>query len=430
MQICIMNLLRAIVGHQWLISPDFVSGVLPFVANMVSRGDDTGFESLARPSASYAIVGNGDIFAGPTNRAITEATAGSIAVIEINGPLMKNDQNCGPVGTATIASWIQQADKNPNIDGIILKIDSPGGTVDGTEHTANVISSTKKKTIAFVDGMACSAGYWIASACDEIVVSGQTGMVGNIGTRTTIVDQIPALENLGIKIHQINATKSTDKTKFYDDAISGTPEGYQQYRDLILDPVNDVFISTVTKNRKGKLDLSKEDVTTGKVYYSKPALKAGLIDQIGTMDTAIQSIRNSKPKKMSNISAQSYPTLTATLGWSEGFESTDEGVFVQEDQLQALESALANGSTAAATIADHEVTIAAHQATIQERDTTIDTLNTINADLQSQLDAANDGMAHHGTTAAAGGDAAAAAEPKVKYVDDGSQAMLQQYVRK
>ena len=425
-----MNLLRAIVGHQWLISPDFVSGVLPFVANMVSRGDDTGFESLARPSASYAIVGNGDIFAGPTNRAISEAIAGSIAVIEINGPLMKNDQNCGPVGTATIASWIQQADKNPNIDGIILKIDSPGGTVDGTEHIASVISSTKKKTVAFVDGMACSAGYWIASSANEIIASGQTSMIGSIGTMSSFMDVKPVLEKMGVKFHEINATDSVDKNKVFNDFMKGTEEGYQQYRETILDPLNKVFTGTVSKNRQGKIDTSKENVLTGKVYFAKPALKAGLIDQIGTMDTAIQSIRNSKPKKMSNISAQSYPNLTATLGWAEGFESNEQGVFLQEDHLQSLESELANGSTAAATIAAHEATIAAHQATIQERDTTIGTLNTTNADLQSQLDAANDGMAHHGTTAAAGGDGADAAQPKVKYVDDGSQALIGKYLPK
>lgn len=422
-----MNLLRALVGNHWLISPEYVSGALPFISAMIERGDDSGFASLASASSSYAIVGSASM--GSQNQSIANAQPGSIAVIEINGPLMKNDQNCGPVGTATIGQWIQQADKNPNIEGIILKIDSPGGSVDGTESLANIVAGTKKKVIAFVDGMAASAGYWIASAADEIVANLQTSMVGNIGTRTTLVDQIPALEKMGIKIHQINATKSTDKTKFFDEALSGTPEGYQQYRDIILDPVNEVFINNVAKNRKGKIDASVEDVYSGKVYYSKQALKAGLIDKIGTMDTAIQSIRNSNPKKMSNISAQSLPLLCATLGFAEGFESNEEGVHLNEESLQAIENALAVGNTSAEQVVELQASIQTQTTANTELQTQNQTLQHRVEELTQQLEESQNGMAHRGTTIQAN-DAAEETPSKVKYVDDGSQALLDKYLNK
>lgn len=422
-----MNLLRALVGNHWLISPEYVSGALPFISAMIERGDDSGFASLASASSSYAIVGSASM--GSQNQSIANAQPGSIAVIEINGPLMKNDQNCGPVGTATIGQWVKQADANPNIDGIILDMDSPGGSADGTESLANIVAGTKKKVVALVNGTVASAAYWIASGADEIIAVGETSIIGSIGTMMSYADFKPILEKAGVRFHQINATDSVDKNKVMNDLLGGTEEGYQSYRNTILDPLNNVFTSAVTKNRDGKLDLSKENVLTGKVYFSKKALKAGLIDKIGTMDTAIQSIRNSNPKKMSNISAQSLPLLCATLGFAEGFESNEEGVHLNEESLQAIENALAVGNTSAEQVVELQASIQTQTTANTELQTQNQTLQNRVEELTQQLEESQNGMAHRGTTIQAN-DAAEETPSKVKYVDDGSQALLDKYLNK
>ena len=98
---------------------------------------------------------------------------------------MKNDQYCGPAGMATIGNYIKTADKSEKIDAIILHIDSPGGTVDGTSDLAEIVKNTSKPILAFADGMMGSAAMWIGSATKEIIAANNKTQAGSIGTSQT-----------------------------------------------------------------------------------------------------------------------------------------------------------------------------------------------------------------------------------------------------
>jgi signal peptide peptidase SppA len=257
----------------------------------------------------------------------------------MSGPLQKNDQFCGPIGTSTISKWIQEAEANVNIDGIILKVDSPGGTVDGTEDLARTIRNTKKPVVAYVDGLMASAAYWIGSSADEVIANGKTAMIGSIGTMIKLADIQPVLEKAGIKFHEIYATKSTDKNRAFNEALKDGK--YTSLIDEILDPLNEVFLSAVQKNRSGKLS-TKKNVLTGKVYMAEDAKKHGLIDKIGSMDDAIKSIRvltkNKNKARMSNTSK--FAALSSLLGLGNGFESTEDGIYLQVADIQKLDNIL------------------------------------------------------------------------------------------
>ena len=327
------ELINSILKKPWAIDPAYVEGITPFLVNLLD-GKAVAFEK-SFSVLPYAVVDAKS--SSPSN--INSAAPGSIAVISMSGPLMKNDQYCGPVGTATINEWIKQADANVNIDGIILKIDSPGGTVDGTEEMARTIQNTKKPIVAYVDGLAASAAYWIGSSADEMIANGKTAMVGSIGTMMKFGDVQPVMEKAGIKFHEIYASLSTDKNKAFRDA---TKDGnYTTLINEILDPLNEVFLSSVKKNRSGKLS-DKENVLTGKTYMAADAKKHGLIDKIGSMDDAMKSIRNLVDNKnktrMSN--ALKFSAICTLLGFDNGFESTADGVHLQEAHLEKINAVL------------------------------------------------------------------------------------------
>ncbi|MBK7692126.1 MAG: hypothetical protein IPJ31_13815 [Bacteroidetes bacterium] len=130
-----MNILlaRNIFSKPWLIAPSYVESILPFVASMIEHQTELP-ANLIQESKAFAIAGATTPLAIRSNTSLENAPKGSIAVIDIQGALMKNDQYCGPAGMESIGAWIKAADNNQNIDGIILKVDSPGGTVDGTEE--------------------------------------------------------------------------------------------------------------------------------------------------------------------------------------------------------------------------------------------------------------------------------------------------------
>lgn len=273
-----------------------------------------------------------------------------VAVIPIQGPLMKKDQYCGPVGMDTIGTYIKNADRNPDIDAIILDIDSPGGTVAGTAMLGDVIANTQKPIVAFVNELAASAAYWLASQCDLIIASDEKAQVGSIGVMMSFADVQPAYERLGVKFHDIVAPQSTDKNKLFKELQKGD---YENYRDNVLRPLADRFIETAKKGRGGKI--TDESIFKGRVEFADKALEIGLIDSIGTFEFAVQSALDLSNKK-NKTSAQAksnqinktvmakHPKLAAVLGVE--LEMNDGGSFLNESQLSAIENKLAEHQSA------------------------------------------------------------------------------------
>jgi len=207
---------------------------------------------------------------------------GSIAVIPIRSEIMKYDVPCGARGSMSIISDIKAADENSNISSILLVIDSPGGQVSGTDLLVEAIKGASKPIVAFVEGVAASAAYWIASAADKIIASSTLDRVGSIGTMLFFADLKPYYEKEGVKFHEFYATASVDKNKEFNQILDGN---YEPYQKSALDKINTKFMTDVKANRPG-LD---ESTLTGKMYFAEEAISLGLIDDIGSIEFAIQS---------------------------------------------------------------------------------------------------------------------------------------------
>ncbi|WP_170172722.1 S49 family peptidase [Hymenobacter rigui] len=215
--------------------------------------------------------------------ALADVPAGSVAVHTIEGVMMEAD-TCWSLGTASIGQLIQQADAHENIVAHVARFNTPGGSTMGLETFAGIIAGTQKPFVSWAQQM-CSAGYWSGSSGDAIVVAGRTAMVGSIGTMVSFRDYSKALAKAGVEDHVINATESTNKNAAFAEAVKGN---YKPIREQLLDPLNNVFLSTVRANRAGKLNAKQEkELLSGMVYIGEASVENGLADQMGSFEDAV-----------------------------------------------------------------------------------------------------------------------------------------------
>ncbi|MEI7983411.1 MAG: S49 family peptidase, partial [Bacteroidota bacterium] len=263
----------------------------------------------------------------------------------IRSEILKYDQPCGPRGTQSILSDVKSADQNPNIKSIVLVVDSPGGQVTGTDLLSEAIKNSSTPVVAYIEGMAASAAYWIISGASKIIASSDLDRIGSIGTMLMVEDLKPALEAMGVKFHEVYASLSPDKNKDLNKVLEGN---YDSYRENVLDVINQKFLSSIKANRPGVND----STLSGKVYFATEAISLGLIDEVGSLDYALElafslsqehqnlSINNetinSKPMKINSAwkAIQSFFKMDpATL---DAQELTDERVQQINDQLASV----------------------------------------------------------------------------------------------
>ncbi len=210
----------------------------------------------------------------------------SILAIDIYSVITKYDQQSGAQGMQSLADIVRRGNENSNISSILLYISSGGGNSYAAHEMVTALQETSKPTIAFVDDFAASAAYWIASACDQIIVNSNLAQVGSIGTYTTLVDYSEKLKMEGIKIHEVYAEQSTEKNEDVKKALEGDYSGIIEGTNKF----NDTLLSTISAFRGDKL---KSDAwKTGKMFFAAEALEIGLIDNIASFSELLKSLKS------------------------------------------------------------------------------------------------------------------------------------------
>ena len=217
----------------------------------------------------------------------------NVGVIHINGIIAKKmnmfTEISGGASTQLIAKDLKELIADASIDAIILSIDSPGGSVDGTQELAQMVYESKKKKpiIAHSDGMIASGAYWIASAAHEIYISSGVSRVGSIGVYTKHTEVSRAEEAMGIKTTEIfsgkyKAVGSPHKQLTADD---------KEYMQSELDYIYSLFVNDVARNRKASVDDVLENMADGRVFTGQKAVDAGLVDGFESFDNLITLLK-------------------------------------------------------------------------------------------------------------------------------------------
>jgi protease-4 len=187
---------------------------------------------------------------------------------------------------------IEEGVKENKISGILVYINSPGGSVAPTQDIQRRLLQIRNKipVVCSFGDLAASGGYYLASACEKIfALPGTT--TGSIG----VIFQIMNIEELAnwakIKPVTIKAGKLKDIASPFR---TMTPEERKYLEDL-LDEVHEQFIRDVAKGRKSKISESNlRQVADGRILTGEQALKVGLIDEIGGPNDALAFLRNDK----------------------------------------------------------------------------------------------------------------------------------------
>ena len=274
-------ILAEILSGAWLISKERSTAYASILLSMLKGENFSDVDSaIARErNRSYVIGAMGD---QPQRFgfADTNIPEGSVAIIPIRSEILKYDQPCGPRGSQSILTDVKSANQNPNIKSILLVVDSPGGQVTGTDLLAEAICNTTTPIVAYIEGMAASAAYWIISGASSIIASSDLDRIGSIGTMLMVEDLQPALEAQGVKFHEIYASLSVDKNADLNQVLDGK---YESYQKNVLDVINSKFLSSIKANRPNVDD----STLTGKMYFAPEAIALGLIDEIGSLEYAI-----------------------------------------------------------------------------------------------------------------------------------------------
>jgi protease-4 len=308
--------------------------------------------------------------------------AGSVAIVNLFGPVLKYGDGCS-YGMVDKASILNRVAASGKFNSVILDIDSPGGQADGTQLLADTIKNLRIPVIGVVnDGRCASAAMWIASACREIYATKQTDSFGSIGVYCQLPDMKGYFEKQGLKIHDIYSDFSGDKNKSYLDAMNGD---YKLKKEE-LNFLQQAFAAAVAANRGDRLDTSKEDPFTGKMYPAQQALEIGLIDGIksfeevlaGAIDMGADSTSTiDNPNNMKNPFVDSFSALTALMGKE---TVTAEQVAAVNAQIEAnkipgitlvLDSQIDEMSNAAAEVTKLQGEIVAKDAIISDHKKTI-----------------------------------------------------------
>lgn len=213
------------------------------------------------------------------------------ALIEIDGEISANQAS----NADNINQSLKNAFKHKQTKGIILKINSPGGSPVQARRIYNNILRLRKeykdiKVFAVIEDMGTSAAYLIASAADQIYAD-ETSIVGSIGVIIDSFGFVDALQKLGIERRVYTAGK--DKAML--DPFSPKNKEQEQFINQQLDIVHKVFIKNVVDKRNHLAqNINEQDIFSGKFWVGQSALELGLIDGFGDTDYIANEIIKAK----------------------------------------------------------------------------------------------------------------------------------------
>lgn len=312
-----MRIIDLIQKTNWAIIPEKLDAIHQVLFNRLHGRpiDLTEFEMHDRIQAGEQLENSYDVTVTPDG----------IAIIPVIGVLAKRMnlfmEISGGTSTEILARDFRLAINDSDVKGILLDIDSPGGTVDGTEALADLIYESRgiKPITAFANGMAASAAYWIASAADEIITEA-TGEVGSIGVVMIHYDYSRADEMQGVKRSMIYA----GKYKTMGNNAEALTRESRDYLQAGVDYLYKQFVDTVARNRGVNIDTVLEDMAEGRLFIGQQAVDAGLVDSLGSFEMAYDLVLAKCKKKkwsLNNINfgikslkgKESQPMLKKTI---------------------------------------------------------------------------------------------------------------------
>ncbi len=200
---------------------------------------------------------------------------GNIAVVEIKGPIEE--------ARSTIASLKEYAKKD-KVKAIVLRVDSPGGTVGASQEIYDEVLkiSQKKKIVVSMGDVAASGGYYVAVGADRILANPGT-ITGSIG----VISEYFVLEDLLKKFHLRWEVIQAGKMKDIGSPLRALKEDERKILQQLTNDMHAQFIEAVARGRKMPPEKVKQ-LAEGQIFSGRQAKELGLVDELGGLEQAIE----------------------------------------------------------------------------------------------------------------------------------------------
>jgi len=328
------RVLMELSTRYWALHPDKLEQVTDFVATQLGGGKSP--------------VSASEVFEDSGQDVRNYDVQDGVAIIPLTG-VMDRRMNLfqaisGGTSSQQLAARIREAASDNGVTGLLLDIDSPGGSVFAIEEIAEAVQEAKaiKPVIAHSYGQCCSAAYWVGSQADRFVI-GSNAEVGSIGVVYVHYDRSEQDRTKGVSRTIMTAGKYK---RIAGDAAPLSSDGAQYIQEQ-LDTYYSLFVDAVAQGRGVSANAVLSDMAEGRTFIGEQALKAGLVDEIGTIEHALALARGKRSDSSMPTPEQNDSTLAShaqtPLSASALAESSPDAVAqiaasaVQEERSRVME---------------------------------------------------------------------------------------------
>jgi capsid assembly protease len=286
------RILEYLFSNHWAILPEVLQTILS-IAQGENESPEAVAERLGRPLQNTRTVINRD----------------GVALLPVSGPIFRYanifTEISGGTSVEVLATDFRAALDDPDIRGIVLEIDSPGGQINGISEFADQVAAAGKPTVAYISDLGASAGYWIASAADQVVIR-DTAAAGSVGVVATL--------RRDKKDDRIQIVSSQSPRKRVDPE---TADG-RAVLQAVVDDIAAVFIDRVASYRDVSAEHVLEHFGQGGILVGRNAVRAGLADGLGSLESIIaglagKSLGGKTMRKITEAASAAQPVLTREI---------------------------------------------------------------------------------------------------------------------
>ncbi len=211
----------------------------------------------------------------------------AVAMVRVEGVILTGSAPDSPFDggggaySDQIVKWLEQAQEDLSVKAIVLRVNSPGGSVVASDEIYQQMLKVEKPIVVSMGELAASGGYYISAPADVIMANPAT-LTGSIGVITQITNLEELMEKVGVEVVVIKSGLHKDEGSPFREMTEEEKAIWQ----AIIDETYDQFVAIVSEGR----DLPKEkvrEIADGRVYTGKQAMELGLVDELGNLPEAI-----------------------------------------------------------------------------------------------------------------------------------------------
>jgi protease-4 len=206
-----------------------------------------------------------------------EITGAKVAIVDLGGAIFDDQVDF-------VRKQLRQARSDVQVQAVVIRIDSPGGTVSGSDELwreVEMLRASGKPVVASLGGIAASGGYYVAAACDHIIAE-PTTLTGSIGVISELPNVAGLMDKLGVEVETVATGPWKDTGSYFRPLTDPERDRWRQ----LIGASYDRFVRIVARGRGLSIDQVRA-LADGKIYTTDEAIELKLVNESGYLDDAI-----------------------------------------------------------------------------------------------------------------------------------------------